>query len=283
MLLKQPQASLFRNFGWIKDGAHKKKKNKWEYLASLTAKLYPHRWYLLYSVFIELSFFKRVEKGFLCLIEVMWLYFPSARVNKKTWLKTCRHHHCRHLRIPASVLVSECSALKMRIAAVEEKVQILTQTKMKPHCEMLTQWGHYLQLESALFWPEAWSQDKIILNWKTNVWENLSDYFFEFVLWPREGLDGATLALRLPEGPKQEKLSFERTTFRAQLNIFTTWYKYFMPYFAKHCFQKNCIVFGSLVYDRFDHIFIDGNAAVALPGVEFIWMLSSGYFKFGSV
>lgn len=60
-----------------------------------------------------------------------------------------------------------------------------------------------------------------------------------------------------------------------------------MPYFAKHCFQKKCIdyafVFGSLVYYKFDHIFIDGNAAVVLPGVELIWMLSSGYFKFGSV
>lgn len=194
-------------------------------MASLTAKLYPHRWCLLYSVFIELSLFKRGKKGFLCLIEVMWLYFPSARVNKKTWLKTCWHHHCRHLRIPASVLVSECSALKMRIAAVEEKVQILTQTKMKPHCEMLTQWGHYLQLEFVLFWPDAWSQDKIILNWKTNVWENLSDYFFEFVLWPREGLVGAMLALRFPEEQNGRNSHLKGPHF-------TTWCKYFMPYFA---------------------------------------------------
>lgn len=46
------------------------------------------------------------------------------------------------------------------------------------------QWGHYLQLESALSWSDAWSQDKIILDWTTNVWENLSDYFPEFLLWP---------------------------------------------------------------------------------------------------
>lgn len=161
----------------------------------------------------------------------MWLYFYYARVNKKTWLKTCWHHHCRHLRIPASVLMSECSALKMRTAGVEEKVQLLTQTKMKPHCETLMQWGHYLQLESALSWPDAWSQDKIILNRKKNVWGKSVWLFlwFFFTLAYRLGETGWSNAgsrmkhrrkVCYTKGLKQEKISFERTNVRAQLSTF---------------------------------------------------------------
>lgn len=57
-----------------------------------------------------------------------------------------------------------------------------------------------------------------------------------------EELDGVMLALgwstdTVTEGPKQEKISFQRTYFRAQLNIFTTWYKYCMPSFASYCLQ----------------------------------------------
>lgn len=168
-----------------------------------------------------------------------------------------------------------------------EKVQILTQTKMKPRCEMLTQWGHHLQLESALSWPDAMVSGRN----NTELKDQLLGKSVWLLLWVstlaqrlgNEGLDGAMLALSWStnwksaslEEPKQEKLSFERTRFRAQLNIFTTWYKYFTPSFAKHCFQNTLhrlwIGFWlACFFYKFDHIFVDANAAVALPGVELI-------------
>lgn len=118
MLLKQPQASLFRNFGWIKDGTHRKNKtngNTWHH-CQLNCTMVS-----IIFRFYRIVLFKKGEKGIHLTYWSDVAVFSLCQSQQENLVKTCWHHHCRHLRIPASVLVSECSALKMRIAAVEEK------------------------------------------------------------------------------------------------------------------------------------------------------------------